>query len=243
MSRLVISVRSADEVESALRGGADLLDVKEPSRGSLGRADVGVIYEVVQRVNGRVPVSAALGEWRERDIQAEAEILTFGLKFVKWGFSGYPEQLPREISAYRALLPENTEMVWVSYGDWKRAGSPPPQTILEAADYPSSTILFDTFVKDGSTLLEHLPLHELHDLAARIRHQGSHAVFAGSLTVESIAALSNSRPTWFAVRGAACGAGNREGRIDEERVRYLKRVVADYDALSFNAHSNRPRSG
>jgi len=33
---LLVSVRSADEVDDALAGGADLIDVKEPSRGALG---------------------------------------------------------------------------------------------------------------------------------------------------------------------------------------------------------------
>ena len=39
MSRLLVSVRSAAEAEVALGAGADLIDVKEPSRGSLGAAD------------------------------------------------------------------------------------------------------------------------------------------------------------------------------------------------------------
>ena len=34
--RLLVSVRSADEVGAALAGGAEIVDVKEPSRGALG---------------------------------------------------------------------------------------------------------------------------------------------------------------------------------------------------------------
>ena len=36
---LLVSVRSGAEAEAALAGGADLIDVKEPTRGALGRAD------------------------------------------------------------------------------------------------------------------------------------------------------------------------------------------------------------
>ena len=36
---LLVSVRSAAEALSALAGGADVIDVKEPNRGSLGAAD------------------------------------------------------------------------------------------------------------------------------------------------------------------------------------------------------------
>jgi uncharacterized protein (UPF0264 family) len=60
--QLLVSVRSAAEAEAALEGGADVIDVKEPSRGSLGRADDDVIAEVVSTVAGRRTVTAAMGE-------------------------------------------------------------------------------------------------------------------------------------------------------------------------------------
>ena len=62
MTRLLVSVRSADEARTALAAGVDLIDVKEPARGSLGAASPGVVADVVGAVAGRVPVSAALGE-------------------------------------------------------------------------------------------------------------------------------------------------------------------------------------
>jgi uncharacterized protein (UPF0264 family) len=62
MMNLLVSVRSAAEAAAALAGGAGLIDVKEPARGALGRADAAVIAAVVRAVGGRRPVSAALGE-------------------------------------------------------------------------------------------------------------------------------------------------------------------------------------
>src|SRR5947209_8028398 len=43
---LLVSVRSAAEARAALDGGAALIDIKEPARGPLGRADDGVMAEV-----------------------------------------------------------------------------------------------------------------------------------------------------------------------------------------------------
>ena len=37
--RLLVSVRNAEEAESALQGGADILDAKEPANGALGKVD------------------------------------------------------------------------------------------------------------------------------------------------------------------------------------------------------------
>ena len=74
MTGLLISVRSAREAEIALCGGADLIDVKEPARGSLGRAKGSVIRDVVLRIAGQVPVSAALGELVQQPFFLDAPI-------------------------------------------------------------------------------------------------------------------------------------------------------------------------
>ena len=62
MTALPVSVRSAAEAEAALAGGAAVIDVKEPDRGVLGRADGAVIAAVAGAAAERAPVSAALGE-------------------------------------------------------------------------------------------------------------------------------------------------------------------------------------
>ncbi len=48
--RLLVSVRSAEEALAAIAGGADILDVKEPSRGSLGMANSEVIAAIARQV-------------------------------------------------------------------------------------------------------------------------------------------------------------------------------------------------
>src|SRR4051794_20645147 len=82
---LLVSVRDAAEAAAALRGGADVIDVKEPRRGPLGRADDATVAAVVAAVAGRRPVSAALGELADAGAAAPA---VPGLAFVKWGLAG-----------------------------------------------------------------------------------------------------------------------------------------------------------
>ena len=59
MTGLLVSVRNGEEAAQALAGGAAVVDVKEPARGALGRADFGRLAEVVEAVGGRVPLSAS----------------------------------------------------------------------------------------------------------------------------------------------------------------------------------------
>jgi uncharacterized protein (UPF0264 family) len=65
MTRLLVSVRNAAEAAVALRAGADLIDIKEPAKGSLGAPTNQTVEEVVTTVAGAVPVSVALGELRD----------------------------------------------------------------------------------------------------------------------------------------------------------------------------------
>jgi len=64
---LLISVRSASEVETAITGGADIIDAKEPTRGALGPVSESELKAIANAVAGRKPFSAALGELKDFD--------------------------------------------------------------------------------------------------------------------------------------------------------------------------------
>jgi (5-formylfuran-3-yl)methyl phosphate synthase len=220
-SRLLVSVRSAAEALAALEGGADLIDVKEPTRGALGPADRNVVEQVVLAVGGRVPVSVALGEWADYS----AGPLPAGVSFAKWGLSGLTDSLPRAVRAIR-----NHEggawPVLVAYADHERAGSPPVEVLARAAcelRYPA--FLIDTAVKDGTTLLDYLNLSALAQLRTRLAASEVPAAFAGSLNLEAIQRLLPVAPDWFAVRGAAC-LGGRDGSVAADQVRQLRTVIS-----------------
>ena len=90
MASLLVSVRSASEALAALEGGAAVIDVKEPDRGPLGRADASVWSEVRAAVPYGTPVSVALGElteWVDGRPQAERGRLR-GFAFRKVGLAG-----------------------------------------------------------------------------------------------------------------------------------------------------------
>jgi len=226
---LLVSVRSSAEAKAALAGGADLIDVKEPSRGSIGRADDAVIAAVLRAVAGRKPVSAALGDVRD----FAGPYSRPGLSYWKLGLAGCARQperfwqtIVRSFTSVESETAPLQRMALVAYADWQRADAPPPGMVLALARAQRcGGIVVDTFCKDGSTLLDWLALPELARLCELCRADGMHVALAGSLTPREIPLLSHLRPTWFAVRGAACRKGERESMIDEERVRELAGIV------------------
>lgn len=59
MAGLLVSVRNAIEAQTAVAGGAQLIDVKEPFAGSLGAASVAQWQEVIDTCGDQVPLSVA----------------------------------------------------------------------------------------------------------------------------------------------------------------------------------------
>src|SRR5262249_40916483 len=109
-----------------------------------------------------------------------------------------------------------------------RADSPPPEVLCQLArDWRMAAVVLDTFLKDGTTLLDWLPVPRIAMLCGLYRAAGVRVALAGSLGVSQIAELRHARPDWFAVRGAAC-RGGREGEIDADRVRELKEVIGTW---------------
>lgn len=221
MTQLLVSVRSATEAEAALRGGAALIDVKEPAHGSLGRASDDVIADVLRVVANRRPVSAALGELTD----ALAVPFPNSLAYVKWGLASCGNSWAGILhDAMQSMTAQRTSCraVAVAYADWKRAAAPHPAEVCSfAVETPMGAFLVDTWNKDGSTLLDWLPLNEIERLRERCRVASIPMALAGSLGVEEIHMLLPLRPDWFAVRGAVCVRRQRESIVEESKVRQL----------------------
>jgi uncharacterized protein (UPF0264 family) len=201
-------------------GGADLIDVKEPLNGSLGRADNGVMAEVLRCVAGRRPVSAALGEWRQWDGR---ESLLDGLSYLKWGFSGLCDtaELVSAFAGLHARFP-SYRLVTVAYADWKRAAAPAPEVLCRmACEGRWGPYLIDTWNKDGSTLLDWLTANQIGTLADRCHAARIPIALAGSLGRREMQILAAVEADWFAVRGAVCQGRKRTATVDEAAVRQL----------------------
>ncbi|MBU3693674.1 MAG: hypothetical protein FGM40_02455, partial [Rhodocyclaceae bacterium] len=91
MTRLLISVSSAEEALLALQAGADIIDGKDASAGPLAALPEATLRDIVAAVGGRCPVSATVGDWPAEPqvlVRAAERIAATGVDWVKVGF--YP---------------------------------------------------------------------------------------------------------------------------------------------------------
>ena len=233
MSRLLVRVRNAEEAQVAIAEGVDLIDIKEPDRGSLGAADVKTIRAIVEQVDRRVPLSAALGELIE-PLRLPLP-LARELRYAKIGLAGcarlpdWQDRWSREIER----LPPGVTPVAVAYADAKSARAPAAATILQFARQAGcGAILLDTCDKTAGSLLDCMAISELARFVDAARQRGLTCVLAGGLTLQEIPKVSSLDPDYIALRGAVCTAG-RAGRLD---VRRLRRIVT-----ALGAGARRPR--
>jgi hypothetical protein len=229
MTRLLISVRDCEEAQIALDEGADLIDIKEPSRGSLGSADVATIRAIARRVAGRVPLSAALGELSERCMLPAS--LAGQFRYAKFGLAGCAKWPDWRTAWRRAIetLPLGITPVAVAYADATAALAPDAASVLASAQaLACGALLLDTHDKSAGSLLDHMALGDLSRLIAKSHRSGLICVIAGSLGVAQIGEVLPLAPDYVAVRGAAC-TGGRAGRLDRARVRRLVAMVRETD--------------
>ncbi len=247
MARLLVSVRSAEDARAALAGGASILDVKEPARGPLGRADV-ELWRAVRDVAPRATeVSVALGELLDPTLPDDLARFDFqraGIAYVKLGLAGAGrlDDWPTRWSRIRTQVGAGPRWVAVAYLDWQAAAAPSPEDVVNAAIHARpdcAGLLVDSFDKSRAT-----PILETTwtPLIERARAAGLFTALAGRLDAVEIRRLATLRPDVFAVRGAACRDGDRAADVDRARVAVLVQAAAQSDAALEPAPSNNDPS-
>ena len=224
MAGLLVSVRSANEARAAVAGGATIVDVKEPGRGPLGRADPATWRAVRAEVPAFIPVSVALGELRDMAAVARIDPSAFaGVDYRKIGLADSDNAWKAEWAALRRKLGPGPAWVAVAYADWWLAKSPRPDEVLDAAaDAGAAAILVDTFDKARPSPLD----ASWSGFVAEAHARGLKVALAGGLDEQAILALAPLAPDWFAARGAACVGANRQATVDARRVARLALAAA-----------------
>lgn len=230
---VLVSVRNAVEVVAALAGGAHVIDVKEPARGSLGRAAPEAVAAVAAAVAGTVPWTMAAGElaagvepladW----IAAVGSLLPTGAAgpaAVKAGLAGMAGREWREgLERLHAALPAGAAHVAVAYADFDTVAAPaPPDVIAAAAATGCTMLLVDSSDKRGPGLFGLRRRAEIAGWVAEARRHGLGVALAGRISLPEIPAAWSLGPDLVALRSAVCsnepGRDARLGSVSAARV-------------------------
>lgn len=229
MTKLLASVCTPAEAMMALDAGADIIDLKDPAQGALGALSLDMINEIVQLVDGRVPVSATIG-----DIPAESLRCMFaiehtarqGVDIVKVGFfSG--DVHDNFLENARALTEKGVRLVAVLFADQE-----PDITIvgrLKKAGFFG--VMLDTVNKNGRNLKDYVSMPGLEEFLDNAHEMGLETGLAGSLKLADIPILAPLHPSYLGFRGGLCEQQVRRNNLLPSSLMKAKKLLQENNSI------------
>jgi FolB domain-containing protein len=222
MTLFLASVTGAAEAEVAVAHGADVVDLKDPTKGALGALPAEEVRTAVVAVAGRRPVSAVIGDppmQPDSVFAAASAMAAAGVDYIKVGL--FPES-GRE-ACIRALHPlaRKTKLIGVMFADL----APDLALVRTMADCGFAGAMLDTARKGGRRLLDHMDMPALREFVAACRSHGIMAGLAGSLETPDVPRLLLLQPDVLGFRTALCARRDRAAPIDAACVDVVRELI------------------
>jgi (5-formylfuran-3-yl)methyl phosphate synthase len=222
MTFFLASVGNEAEALTALAGGADLIDFKDPAKGALGALDPRAVRRGVQAVAGRRQTSAVAGDppMDPADLAraVEAAIET-GVDYVKIGL--YADARGAGRIAAMAPLAAQAKLVGVIFADEEADLS----LVDQLASAGFAGVMLDTARKNAGRLLDHRHSAWLAGFLALCRDKSLLGGLAGSLEPPDVPRLLPLGPDILGFRGALCAKGDRKAGLDREAVDLVRGLI------------------
>ncbi len=234
MTHFLASVRDPSEAGIALAAGAEIIDLKEPSRGALGAVDPSTIKATLRAIAGRAVSSATVGDVPMRGETMRkrvAEVAACGVDYVKLGL--LPEGDPQACLDTLRAPALGARLIIVLFAD----RLPPFDAVAGAARIGAFGIMLDTAGKDKGSLLDHMGIDELARFVAGAKGHGLAVGLAGSLRQGHVRGLLALKPDILGFRGALCRGSERGGALDPAACREVRALIP----LAANRLDPRPR--
>ncbi len=214
---LMVSTQDLDEALEAVKGGADIVDVKNLKEILVGSNFPPVIKEVRERVPAERHVSVTLGVAPNQP--GTVSLAVYGaaaLKAtsVKVGFlqSDYETALRILQECRRALNGSETKLIAATFADSHLYNGIDPALVVKLAkESKSDGILIDTLTKDGRNLFDFMSEEKLKELTDEAKELGMSTALSGALKIQNLNTLARINPDIVGVRGAVCTNNDREG--------------------------------
>lgn len=221
------------------------IDLKDPSRGPLGRPDLNVANSFARQMQchpeSRWSIAGGeLLEWKPESDSEFCSILgTTGA--IKWALAGCTDDTawPLRFSECLARLPSAHQAILVHYADYQACQAPNWETVLEVArENRLQHVLIDTAVKDGRSLFDHLSLESLQSYIDEARWMRIWVAIAGSLRLDQLSVGCQIGAAWVGVRGAVCHQADRTCSFQREKLEQAVRIVGGCSASDTGKESS-----
>ena len=221
MTFMLASVVDAEEAETAVRHGADIIDVKDV-RTAFGSAGSALVRTIADAVGGQRPVSAVIGEADmdpENLLRKAVAIADAGASYVKVGL--YPH--PRRRGCITALnaIAGQCRLIGVMFADHGADES----LIALMAQNRFGGAMIDTFEKSAGRLLDRFDIAGLGRFIDAARSHGLMTGLAGSLEPPDIPRLLLAAPDVLGFRRALCTNEDRTSVLSPHALDIVRGLI------------------
>lgn len=228
---LMVSVQNLNEATQALKGGADIVDVKNLQEALVGSAHPLVVKQVREEVPPEHHASVTLGVVPNQIGTVAMAVYTAGVlnaTSVKVGFMNteYQDAVDILLASKEALQGTETKLIGSLFADnHLYTGLEPRLMVSLAKDGQCDGFLVDTLTKDGRNLFDFLTEDELREMVVAGKELGMSTALSGHLRLEDLDELARINPDIVGVRGAVCQKGDRASGVHWESVAEFKRQL------------------
>ncbi len=230
MTKMLASVKDRQEAEIALLNGADIIDLKDPSRGALGAVELDKLLEVKDFIAGRRPLSAACGDlpMHPETIRGKVEeVAATGVDYIKIGF--FPTaQLDACIEALKPLVTHG-KLIAVLFAD--RLLEYDENLIGKLAAAGFHGVMIDTADKAAGRLLDHMTPDQIGHFIKECRAHELMGGVAGSLEAPDVPRLLAFKPDFLGFRSALCAGLGRNSPIDAQATAKIRALIPEADGV------------
>ena len=183
------------------------------------------VIEAVCAVAHGLPISVALGELGDWSHRQPIPQLPANVTYAKLGLFQPPANWVAAWTNLRSRFDTaaGRPLAWVAVVYADGPGPPPTDIIAAATATGCAAVLVDTFHKQGRGVFDVVSPDEL--TAWRTAAAELPFALAGSLRLPDLPRVAQVRPKIVAIRGAACGAGDRQGTISKTAVREFRQAL------------------
>ena len=241
---LMVSVQNITEALEALKGGADIVDVKNLQEALVGSAHPHIVREVREAIPLTHHASVTLGVVPNQIGTVAMAVYTAGTlnaTSVKVGFmkTEYNVAVETLLACHEALNGFDTKLIGSLFADnHLYDGLDPNYMVQLAKDGLCDGWLIDTLTKDGRNLFDFIPESELRDMVFEGKKMGMSTALSGHLRMEDLDELARINPDIVGVRGAVCSKGDREFGVYWEAVAEFKNQLITRKSGEINVHKN-----
>jgi len=245
----MVSVQDLYEAKQALKGGADIVDVKNLQEALVGSAHPNVVKQIRDEVPSAHHASVTLGVVPDQIGTVSMAVYAAGTldaTSVKVGFmvSEYSVALETLLAAKEALVGTQTKLIGSLFADnlLYDGGIDPDLMVKLAKEGQCDGFLIDTLVKDGRNLFDFVPEERLKEMVLEGKELGMSTALSGHLKMGDLDELSRVNPDIVGVRGAVCQKGDRDSRVHWESVADFKKQLDLRQTGEINVYGGNGRT-